>query len=424
VLTDWTVHTWHRLRIRVFAAVFRWIIDVFNRFLETVERLLYTVDEWLRFRAGEGFFSTLAKAILGVVWSIVNYIIRIYVNLLIEPQVNPIKHFPVVTVSHKIILPFSLQMTRYMAQPLVPFIGPVAANAIVGTTVFLLPGVFGFLVWELKENWRLYSANRPANLQTVSIGHHGETMIQFLRPGFRSGTLPKLYAKLRRANRKAYWTLKWKASGKYLEAIDRVSERVRWFVDRDLLRLLKESHGWDAPQIATGEIQLGTNRILVELYCPELDENSLWLAFEEDAGWLVASVFRRGWLDKLDPRQSRTLANALAGLYKMAGVDLVREQIDTVLELSTHASPAVRGASEVESPRMAARRDRTSADPIVVQPPTAAQHASAHGAEWVFGRTPIAWSRWVQIWQQDQHDLPSAPSLHAESLLPHGLTNA
>ena len=46
-----------------------------------------------------------------------------------------------------------------------------------------IPGIFGFLAWELKENWRLYAANRPPRLKPVVLGHHGETMRGLLRPG-------------------------------------------------------------------------------------------------------------------------------------------------------------------------------------------------------------------------------------------------
>ena len=39
--------------------------------------------------------STLGtKAFLGVVWFFVTYVVRFVVTLLVEPQVNPIKHFP------------------------------------------------------------------------------------------------------------------------------------------------------------------------------------------------------------------------------------------------------------------------------------------------------------------------------------------
>ncbi len=156
--------------------------------------------------------------------------------------------------------------------------------------------------------------------------------MQFLRPGFRSGTVPKLYAKLRRANRKALYTDNWKACSKYLDGLHHVGESVRSFVDRELLELLHESRSWADRSITTGEIHLACNRILIELYCPDLAEDSMWLAFEEQSGWLVASIHRRGWSDALSLQRRHTLASALAGFYKMAGVTLVREQIDARLD--------------------------------------------------------------------------------------------
>ena len=91
--------------MRVFASLFRWIADTFHQLLEGLERFLYSVDEWLRFRSGENRATVVSKAVLGLMWAMVSYVVRICVNLLIEPQLNPIKHFPVVTVSHKILLP-------------------------------------------------------------------------------------------------------------------------------------------------------------------------------------------------------------------------------------------------------------------------------------------------------------------------------
>ena len=85
--------------------MFRFIVDLFHRILESVDRLLYTVDELLRFRSGERKLTTAVRGAPGIGWSAVNYTIRFCVTLLIEPQVNPIKHFPVVTVSHKLIWP-------------------------------------------------------------------------------------------------------------------------------------------------------------------------------------------------------------------------------------------------------------------------------------------------------------------------------
>ena len=400
IITDWAVHTWERLQIHVFATLFRWIVEVFARLLVNVERLLYAVDEWLRFRAGENRFITGAKIVLGVVWLFVHYVIRFCINLLIEPQINPIKHFPVVTVSHKIIAPLLL---RDLELYLVPFLGvwaPFASTAI----TLALPGIPGFLVWELKENWRLYAANRTPDLKPIMIGHHGEEMLQFMRPGFRSGTLPKLYAKLRHAGRKSLWTGNWKATGKHRDSLHRVEEHIRRFVDREFLALLAESPGWSAGLLTTGEIKLGTNCIEIELYCPRLAEDSLWLRFEERSGWLVASVAERGWLGLLTERQWQTLANALAGFYKMAGVHLVREQIETRLLPSGSTYDVREDGLVITTPTGASRlymlhEGRPRAGD---KPGERIERATDDPEPLVFAADPISWRRWVTTWDLDQ----------------------
>ncbi len=398
LVTDWTVSTWHKLRIHVFATLYRFIMDLFHRMLEGIERFLYTVDEYLRFRAGESRMSTAVKAALGSVWFFVNYVIRFLVTLMIEPQVNPIKHFPVVTVSHKAMLPLILSIHKSLQGPLGTWAWPFAVFI-----QFLFPGMFGFLVWELKENWRLYAANRPRNLQPVAVGHHGETMIQFLRPGFRSGTIPKLYARLRRASRKAYWTGNWKACSKYLTALHETSEAIRRFVDRELLEVLHESRTWADRSIASGEIRLGCNRILIELYCPALSEDSLWLGFEDQSGWLLAGIHSRGWVDNLSFQQRHTFASALAGFYKMAGADLVREQIEARLELNSPGYEITDHALVVwprqNGPKMVF--------PLRDWPQPAGEDAAnaallAERERWVFAAAPISWRRWVVTWELDQ----------------------
>ena len=92
---------WQRFGVRPIVGLFWFIVDVFRRLMQLIERLLYTVDEWLRFRSGQSRMMLLAKAGLGVGWFFVAYIIRFCVNLLIEPQLNPLKHIPWVSVSHK-----------------------------------------------------------------------------------------------------------------------------------------------------------------------------------------------------------------------------------------------------------------------------------------------------------------------------------
>ena len=153
---------------------------------------------------------------LSFFWFFVTYLVRIYVNLFLEPTVNPIKHFPVVTVAAKLIVPFFGILFPLFETPFLP-LGTAVAKSMATLNIILLPGIFGFLVWELRENWRLYRANRSLVLRPAVIGHHGETMSRLLRPGFHSGTVPNLYAKLRRAERQSYRSGEQAVSRKYRE---------------------------------------------------------------------------------------------------------------------------------------------------------------------------------------------------------------
>src|SRR5439155_19102945 len=53
IATDWFAHRWEHLRGLV-PGLFRLLADFFKGILEAVDRCLYTVDEWLRFRSGQG----------------------------------------------------------------------------------------------------------------------------------------------------------------------------------------------------------------------------------------------------------------------------------------------------------------------------------------------------------------------------------
>ncbi len=192
---------WQRFGVRPLLGLFWFTVDLFRRLLQGIESVLYMVDEWLRFRSGQGRAMLIAKAVMGVAWFFVAYFVRFVVTLLIEPQVNPLKHFPWVTAAHKMMWPLFLSsgLNEFLASRLGEAVGG-ALFFVIGTAA---PGIVGFLIWEFKENWRLFAANRPKNLQPAVIGAHGETMLRLLRPGIHSGTIPKRFAKLRRAERKA-----------------------------------------------------------------------------------------------------------------------------------------------------------------------------------------------------------------------------
>src|SRR6185295_645546 len=300
----------------------------------------------------------------------------------------------------KFIAPFQPQVAIVFSS----FFDQVTANLLAAATVLALPGVFGFLVWELKANWQLYAANRAPDLRPIMVGHHGETMLQFVKPGFHSGTLPKVFAKLRRSGRKSLWTGNWKATGKHRDGLHRVEEHVRRFVDRELLALLAESPGWSAGLLATGEIKLATNYIELELYCPRLAEDSIWIRFEEKSGWLIVGTVTRGWLGLLTDRQLQTFANALVGFYKMAGVHIVREQIETRLFPSCSAYDLNEDGLVITAPNGSRRlymlrdgRPHTTGigdNPILL--------ATDKAAPYVFAANPVTWRRWVTTWDLDQ----------------------
>jgi hypothetical protein len=400
-------------------------MEIFDRVLESIERVIYTVDEWLRFRGGQGKSSLASKAILGLFWFFIAYVFRFVVTLLIEPQVNPIKHFPVVTVSHKIMLTQLFRVEAIMTGLFGAKWGPPVAVTFLG----LIPGIFGFLVWELKENWRLYEANRPKTLQPIMIGHHGETMGRLLKPGFHSGTVPKIFAKLRRAERRALRTGQGKFARKQIAKLHEVEEAIRHFVDRNFLTILLQSRSLGATPFAIGAVVPGAKRFLIEVIQPGRPGPGLWLSFEEHSGWLVAGILDPGWLPRLSATEREAFECALTGLYKMAGVELVREPIIEALgpdmpefdfrEEGIVVWPSEGGSTEIlyllrpqpGAPALVTINDQ--GEPTITDPPSLETHRL------LFTNVEVPWKAWVELWERDRsgQDLDSG-SIAGINLLP------
>jgi hypothetical protein len=401
-LADWLARGWRRLSLDLLPGLFRLIMDFFKRLLETVQRFLYTIDEWLRFRGGEGRLSLLLKAVAAPVWHFVTYVIRFAVNVLIEPQINPIKHFPVVTVSHKLLFP----MIFVLDQPVAEFTGWDRAYTRVVLTLVItsIPGFFGFMTWELKENWFLYRSNRPRALRPVLIGHHGETMVRLLRRGFHSGTVPKLHAKLRKAERRGRPA----AARKALAGLHHVEECVRHFVERELVSLLHKSLSWGGLPLDVGEVVLASNRIRVELTCSRLSGGPLWLVFDEQQGWLLAGIGAKGWVDGLSPVQHSALAAGLTGLYKMAAVALVREQIRANLPTGCVAydlTPnrlVVWPDANYEAEVAYELRNGPVLLPLHLVGVSSMTMPVLHANRLLFAKVPLTWEAWVAAWERDR----------------------
>ena len=319
----------HQVQAKLIFAFIGWVVDFFRFLLNTLERVLYAVDEWLRFHSDENWASILAKAILGVFWAFISFLIRIYVNLLIEPTFHPVKHFPVVTVAHKIFLPALIMLEGNMVHFLGQYVGTPLARSITWFNIFFLPGFFGFAVWELKENWRLYLANRKNRLQSVAVGSHGETVTRLLRPGFHSGTLPKIYRKLRKLEHQDASLGRFTSRRSTREQLHHVEHAIQNFVERELISLLQKCPMWrDYPLRCTG-IDAASNSFCVHLACSKLSDDPLQLRIQEQSGWLVASMSAPGWLAGSSPAQSNSFLNALEGFYRKCGIDLVREQVES-----------------------------------------------------------------------------------------------
>ncbi|MDP6958628.1 MAG: hypothetical protein QF645_07415, partial [Planctomycetota bacterium] len=389
-MEDRVIRSWKHVSAYLIPNMVRWILEVFRLFLETTEKCIYRVDELLRFRPGDPRASVVWKAFLGTIWFLITYFIRIYINVLVEPQVNPIKHFPVVTVSHKIILPFTVTLVEIFRIPLIP-LGPFLADGVAVMTVFLLPGMFGFLVWEFKENWRLYRANRPPEMQGVVVGTHGETVLRLLRPGFYSGTIPRAFTRLRKGQRKG------KEIHKYQKAIHHQKESIHHFVERELVHLLRRTPHWDQ-SMDVKEIQLSSNTIRI------IFSGSNEITLEEQSGWLVGSY--RGNIS------SPIFRKALEGFFKISGVDLIRDQIESVLPPHSRYDISTGGITcwpppdfhlEIFYPLkrilpLSRPRYRKIDFP---QPPTPIRMKNL-----VFRKTPVFWNDWEEFWGDQSNRSP------------------
>jgi hypothetical protein len=143
------------------------------------------------------------------------------------------------------------------------------------------------------------------------------------------------------------------------------------------------------------------------------------LQFELSAGWLVASVHERGWLDDLLPPQREALTSALAGLYKLSGVGLVREQVEAALPGSVTSYEITRDGLTLFPERTRQRalvyELRDAEGPVA---PRRVGNNDPGGPvldpyRLIFERTPLYWSAWVECWQKERDGVAHPPLEHA-----------
>ncbi len=400
-------------------AALRWLNDVFRELVGALEWTLARIEDGLRLRGRGGPFAVAVRAVAGVLWMPFAFLIRFYTVVLIEPMINPLK-LPLSILFAKFIYPLLLLFPGLLQADQTsvlgyssPLVGQLAAYLtepgawlLVMGTLWLLPDACTFLFWEMRENWRLYQANRPEALRAVSVGDHGETVRGLLHWGFHSGTVPRLYARLRAAERTAARTDVWRDARTYRAALRAVEEAVRRFVTRDFVEVLNDGDsGWTGPRLTAGRVLHGTNRIRFELTAEAFGE-SAWLEWEDQSGWLVVRWAAPGFLTALTDEQARVFANALAYLHKRAGVNLVWEQVRAAIpKEAQHADISPEGLLVWYGARDSTPILYDIADlALRLRPRVPGQRQPTTGptldaSRLLFDRTRITWTEWTEVWR-------------------------
>lgn len=334
---DWLAYRllalWSQIRDHLVVGLIRWTLEVFRRFLIALDYAIYRVDDMLRFHEGEGRAVIWIKSILQSLWFGVTYLIRLSVNLVAEPQLNPVKHFPIVTISHKLLIPATIVIITVMES------AGFARSVIWIVGLFFqfgLPGLCGFLAWELKENWKLFRANQPASPAAVRVGSHGETVDALLRRGFHSGTLPRAYEKLFKAYKKSFLYYDEDKVHRVHHDLHHVAEDVRRFVDRDLIAALHRDPAFEHSGLRFVCEEIDTDRTHLDAFLEIRQEQTtlyrLRLRYELENGWLLASLRSlstpsQGAL-RLTLDQQNACDQHLVFFLQKSGVRLVRSKIE------------------------------------------------------------------------------------------------
>jgi hypothetical protein len=196
-------------------------------------------------------------------------------------------------------------------------------------------------------------------------------------------------------------------------------------VERDVLALLEQCPGWVRPTLQLGAIRLASNLVRIELVHADFPGIVVRLAIAEEGRRLVAHMEDLGWARLLPPVRLVTLGWALAGLYKFAGVDLVREQVQACLPagaLWTIRDGALVVRFDPDGPESTYNLDQ---EKVLHAQPGDALVPALDPECILFARTPIRWRTWVDGWQHDGGEIEVfVTGLLFPSLVPKGLEDS
>ena len=322
---------WRRVHHTLIVSLLQWVIDLFGWAMYGIEQGLHRVDEAVSHHHDEGRGVMAVKAIIGPVWRTISDGIHFYAAALVEPQINPIKHFPVVMVADKLMLPFFPALTTALLALLDPVLPRFLSVPLATVTVLLSPGLFGFLAWELNENWKLYRANHPDRAQPARFGPEGETLYTLLRPGFHSGALPKAFAELRAViglenERKRSYSQRLRQAEARLSEI---LESLRAFATRELVFALAErwrAAGYKRAEAVVVKLEAATASLDLRVALYSLGREGatgepVWLdlCFDLQADEIRGKVCLGGPLESLGPEGRAWLEAEAAYFLERAG---------------------------------------------------------------------------------------------------------
>ena len=131
-----------------------------------------------------------------------------------------------------------------------------------------------------------------------------------------------------------------------------------------------------------------------------------------------------GWLPRLNNEQRRVLVNALLGLYKLAGIHLIHEQIQADLGPDLAYDATVDGLAVFPANTF----DAKAAYDLSLGPTLTPRLLSGKfrreppvlsAIPFVFSRTSVTWSKWVEAWEKDESGKGHPKSIiHGVHLLP------
>jgi hypothetical protein len=312
--------------------LFRFIVRLYKRIAHAFESMFFAIDEWLRFRGGESRGEIALRTVLTLVWAPISFVIRFVLIVFIEPCFNPLK-LPICLIAAKLMVPLWPTIVPSMSHWLTPILGVAVTGIVIGNIVIWSPDAFGFIFWELKENWFLYRANRLRSVEPIGVGPHGETVRGLFQPGFHSGTLPKLFGAMRKAELRALRTENYSPVRTAKAKRHHVEEAIARFVARECGYLLERTPAWHGRTLHVSGVELASNRLRCRLHPAESATSSepLVLTFDYRETWIVAHLETPSWFAALDREALSALHNTLVRLYRLAEVDLIVEHVDGLI---------------------------------------------------------------------------------------------